>query len=326
MYRMSAALPQIVLAPMAGITDRPFRMICRDLGADATTSEMVSSNPALRKTSKTRLRLDHTGEAGKKIVQIAGSDPETMANAARYNVDLGADVIDINMGCPAKKVCNVQAGSALLQNEQLVGRILEAVVNAVPRAITLKIRTGTDPEHRNALAIAKIAEQSGITSLAVHGRTRACAFRGVAEYHTIRAIKQATSIPVYANGDITTAEKARQVLEFTGVDGIMIGRASLGNPWIFRQIRTYLETGTNQGQPTIEEIRLIMLSHLNALYELYGEYQGIRIARKHIRWYLERLPAADLIWKQINQLDSIKFQLSMLNHYFQTIHTKSLAA
>lgn len=323
---MTAPQTQIVLAPMAGITDLPFRMICRAHGADAATSEMVSSNPALRKTSKTRLRLDHSGETGKKIVQIAGSDPETMANAARYNVDLGADVIDINMGCPAKKVCSVQAGSALLQNQQLVSKILEAVVNAVPIPVTLKIRTGTDPEHRNGLAIAKIAEQSGITSLAVHGRTRACAFRGHAEYHTIRTIKRAINIPVYANGDITSVEKARQVLEYTGADGIMIGRASLGNPWIFRQIKAYLETGAKPDQPAIDEIQMTMLSHLHALYKFYGEYRGIRIARKHIRWYLERLPAADLIWKQINQLNNIELQLTMLKQYFQTIATDILAA
>ena len=322
---MKNNLAKVVLAPMAGITDRPFRILCRRYGAQATTSEMVSANPQLRNTAKSQRRLDHTGEAGLKIVQIAGADPRTMANAACYNVDNGAEVIDINMGCPAKKVCNVMAGSALLKDEKLVAQILESVVNAVRVPVSLKIRTGTDPENRNGLNIAKIAELSGIKSLAVHGRTRACAYRGRAEYDTIRAIKQSVSIPVYANGDISNPQKAKQVLDFTGTDGIMIGRAAQGNPWIFKQIRYYLATGHESIPPDLFDIENTMLEHLKSLYDFYGEFLGLRIARKHIRWYLEKLPNSKKTWQQISQVDNIALQLNLITRYFetQTLKTKT---
>ena len=321
---------------MAGITDRPFRILCRRFGADAATSEMVSSNPALRNTSKSQHRLDRNGEPGLHIVQIAGADPQTMAEAARYNVDNGAEIIDINMGCPAKKVCNVMAGSALLKDEKLVGQILESVVNAVDVPVTVKIRTGTDPENRNGLEIAKIAELFGVRSIAVHGRTRACAYRGDAEYETIRLIKQAVSIPVYANGDINSPQKARQVLDFTGADGVMIGRAAQGSPWIFDQIKQYLEPGHQPGQeigsPEFSEIEKIMLEHLNSLYDFYGEFQGVRIARKHIRWYFEKLSIdknvkeSKKIWQQISRVDNIETQLHLTTEFFETITIKTEAA
>ena len=316
---------------MAGITDRPFRMLCRRFGAEAATSEMVSSNPALRNTNKSQRRLDREGEEGLQIVQIAGADPKTMAEAARYNVENGAQVIDINMGCPAKKVCNVMAGSALLKDEKLVQEILESVVNAVDIPVTVKIRTGTDPENRNGLEIARIAEQSGIRSLAVHGRTRACAYRGEAEYETIRSIKQAVTIPVYANGDITSPQKAKQVLDFTGADGVMVGRAAQGNPWIFNQIRHYLNTGHEIASPEFSDIEIVMLDHINSLHEFYGEFQGIRIARKHIRWYLEKLPGEDQsqrkkYWRQISRVDNIETQLSLITEYFEALTTKIKAA
>jgi tRNA-dihydrouridine synthase B len=328
---MQDSFPKIVLAPMAGITDRPFRELCRRFGAEAATSEMVSSNPALRNTNKSQRRLDRKGESGLQIVQIAGADPKTMAEAARYNVDNGTEVIDINMGCPAKKVCNVMAGSALLKNEKLVAQILESVVNAVDVPVTVKIRTGTDPENRNGVTIARIAEQSGIRSLAVHGRTRACAFRGEAEYETIRQIKKTISIPVYANGDINNPQKALQVLDYTGADGIMIGRAAQGNPWIFAQIRHYLDTGNEINPPGFSEIKTTILDHLNQLYELYGEYQGIRIARKHIRWYLQKHHRNDplqskKVWQRISQVDSIGDQLNLISEYFENRIIKTKAA
>ena len=311
---------------MAGITDRPFRTLCRHFGAEAATSEMVSSNPALRNTSKSQRRLDHEGETGLQIVQIAGADPKTMAEAARYNVENGAEVIDINMGCPAKKVCNVMAGSALLKDEKLVQQILESVVNAVDIPVTVKIRTGTDPENRNGLEIARIAEQSGIQSLAVHGRTRACAYRGEAEYETIRLIKQAVSIPVYANGDITCPQKAKQVLDFTGADGVMIGRAAQGSPWIFNQIRHYLDHDQEIAPPEVHEIEIMMLEHIKSLYNFYGEFQGLRIARKHIRWYLDKLPQGKKYWQRISRVDNIEAQLSLITEYFRALTTKTKAA
>lgn len=332
---MNSNFPKVVLAPMAGITDRPFRILCRQLGAEATTSEMVSANPALRNTNKSRLRLDNTGEIGKKIVQIAGADPATMAEAAQYNVDNGAETIDINMGCPAKKVCNVMAGSALLENEMLVGQILESVVKAVNVPVTLKIRTGTDPKNRNGVKIAEIAEQSGIQSLVVHGRTRACAYRGNAEYNTIRAIKQTISIPVYANGDIDSPQKAKEVLENTGANGVMIGRAAQGNPWIFNQIRHYLETGREINPPDSSDIKRVILDHLVSLYDFYGEFQGLRIARKHIRWYLEKIHMEQIsvekqtlrknAWQQISRVDNMEVQLNLMTQYFEalTITTKA---
>lgn len=324
-------ISKVVLAPMAGITDRPFRILCRSFGADATTSEMVSANPALRNTSKSKNRLNYQGESGLRIVQIAGSDPATMADAARFNVDNGAEVIDINMGCPAKKVCNVMAGSALLKDEILVGKILESVVNAVDVPVSVKIRTGTDLEHRNGVTIAQIAEQSGIRSIAVHGRTRACAYRGDAEYETIHLIKQAIKIPLYANGDITNPQKAKHVLEVTGADGIMIGRAAQGSPWIFNQIKQFLDTEELIAAPSLIEIEQIMLGHLNSLYEFYGEFQGIRIARKHIRWYLDKLPSeyaleSKNVWRQISRVDNIDTQLELIIKFFETLAINAKAA
>lgn len=277
----------LILAPMAGITDHPFRQICRRMGAALTVSEMVTSDPALWKTAKSRLRMDHRDEQAPVSVQIAGADPRKMAEAARYNVENGADIIDINMGCPAKKVCNVRAGSSLLKDEPLVGRILETVVNAVEVPVTLKTRTGWDTALKNGPTIARIAEQSGIQALAVHGRTRADGFTGEAEYETIHAIKAAAKIPVFANGDIDSPEKARQVLDQTGADGLLIGRAAQGNPWLFRDVDHYLKTGAYAKHPSIPEIRDVVLGHLQALYLFYGDYMGVRIARKHIGWYLQ---------------------------------------
>ncbi|HEX7028463.1 MAG TPA: tRNA dihydrouridine synthase DusB, partial [Gammaproteobacteria bacterium] len=264
----------LILAPMAGITDRPFRQICRRLGAALTVSEMVTSDSSLWKTSKSRLRMDHCGEASPTSVQIAGADARKMAEAARHNVESGADIIDINMGCPAKKVCNVQAGSSLLKDELLVGRILEAVVNAVDVPVTLKTRTGWDAHLKNGLAVARIAEQCGIQALAVHGRTRADGFGGKAEYETIQTIKAQVKIPVFANGDIDCPEKARQVLDQTGADGLLIGRAVQGNPWLFREINHFLTTGTHAKGPSVFEIRNLMLEHLETLYLFYGDHMG----------------------------------------------------
>src|SRR6185295_9039159 len=272
----------LFVAPMAGITDRPFRRLARRFGAALAVSEMVSSRPELRESRKTRLRADHSGEAGPISVQIAGADPAMLADAARHNVGLGAQIIDINMGCPAKKVCNVHAGSALLEDEALVARILEAVVRAVEVPVTLKIRTGPSPARRNALRVARIAEAAGVQVLAVHGRTRACAFGGSAEYDTIAEVKSRVRIPVIANGDLDTPEEAKRVLEATGADGIMIGRAAQGRPWLFRELSQFLATGEPAAPAAPSEIRAVLLEHLEALYQLYGEEQGTRVARKHI--------------------------------------------
>ncbi len=279
----------LFLAPMAGVTDRPFRSLCRRLGAGMAASEMVSSNSLLWGSKKTLRRADHTGEDDPRAVQIVGSDPAMMAQAARYNVDNGAQIIDINMGCPAKKICNVYAGSALMQNEKLVAEILEAVVKSVDVPVTLKIRTGWDRANKNGPAIARVAENSGIQALAVHGRTRADAFQGEAEYDTIAAIKAVVKIPVIANGDIGTPEKAALVLARTGADGLMIGRAAQGNPWIFREIEHYLATGEKLAPPPVTEVRDTLLDHLETLYAFYGEYSGVRMARKHISWYSKGL-------------------------------------
>ena len=278
----------VVLAPMAGITDRPFREICKRSGAGLTVSEMTASNPALRRHPRTLLKSEFEGESGIRSVQILGTDPLQMAEAARFNVERGAQLIDINMGCPAKKVCAVAAGSALLKDEELVGRILEAVVRSVDVPVTLKIRTGWDSRSRNAVTVAKIAENAGIAALAVHGRTRACKFEGEAEYETITAVKNAISIPVIANGDIDSPEKALLVLEKTAADGVMIGRAACGNPWIFRQIQDYLCLGGERFQPDPSVIRNTINDHLEGLYRFYGDLAGVRIARKHISWYLSR--------------------------------------
>ena len=312
---------------MAGVTDRPFRQLCRTQGAGLVVSEMVSSNALLWGSEKTRRRIDHAGEGEPVSVQIAGAIPAQMVDAARFNVDHGAQMIDINMGCPAKKVCNVMAGSALLQDETLVGQILDAVVSAVDVPVTLKIRTGWDPEHKNALAIAKIAEQAGIQALAVHGRTRACAYRGAAEHDTVRAIKSALSIPVIANGDINTPEKAVEVLQHTGADAIMIGRAAQGRPWIFREITHYMATGRHLPVPTPAEICTILTAHLNNLYAFYGEYTGVRVARKHIAWYSKGQRDGNPFRQQLNQLESADTQLAYVRDYFnQLTEQKDLAA
>ncbi|MGM0564455.1 MAG: tRNA dihydrouridine synthase DusB [Pseudomonadota bacterium] len=277
----------LALAPMAGVTDRPFRQLCRKLGAGWTPSEMVTSQASLRNSRKTRLRMDHRGEPGPIIVQIAGSDPAQLAEAAQFNVENGADVIDINMGCPAKKVCNVAAGSALLSDEPLVASILRAVVDAVDVPVTLKTRTGPTAEERNAVRIARLAEDSGIQMLSLHGRTRDQLYKGEAEYRTIAEVRRHIHIPLVANGDIDSPERARRVLDETGADALMIGRAAQGNPWIFREVDHYLRTGRKLPAPGADEIRETLLGHLEALYEFYGEYMGLRIARKHIAWYLK---------------------------------------
>ncbi|MFA7094989.1 MAG: tRNA dihydrouridine synthase DusB [Gammaproteobacteria bacterium] len=309
----------LVLAPMAGVTDRPFRQLCRNLGAGLAVSEMVSSNSLLWGSEKTKRRADHRGEDEPRSVQIVGADPKLMAEAARYNADNGAQIIDINMGCPAKKICNVMAGSALLQDESLVARILEAVVRAVDIPVTLKIRTGWDRNHRNGTTIARIAEESGIQALAVHGRTRACGYSGEAEYDTIKAIKETVRIPVIANGDITTPEKAKHVLDHTGADGIMIGRAAQGRPWIFREIGHYLRTGERLPEPPVEEIRDLMLGHLHKLYNFYGEYTGVRIARKHISWYSKGQPGGAAFRNAINQVETVEQQLALTQEFFNRL-------
>ncbi|MCS6786485.1 MAG: tRNA dihydrouridine synthase DusB [Thiobacillaceae bacterium] len=307
----------LVLAPMAGVTDRPFRQLCKRLGAGMAVSEMVTSNSLLYGSAKTRRRADHEGETAPISVQIAGADPRMMAEAARYNVDRGAQIIDINMGCPAKKVCNVMAGSALLKDEALVARILEAVVAAVPEVpVTLKIRTGWDRAHRNALNILRIAEESGVQALAIHGRTRADGYSGEAEYDTIRAVKQAASIPIIANGDITTPQKAKQVLEYTGADAIMIGRAAQGRPWIFREVAHYLATGEELPPPEVAEIHALLREHLEELYRFYGEDTGVRVARKHIAWYTRGLADAAAFRHAMNRLDSARAQLAAVDAFF----------
>ena len=283
---------RLILAPMAGVTDQPFRQLCRRLGAGLVVSEMVTSDVRLWNSRKSRLRLLHEGDPEPRSVQIAGGDPQMLAEAAARNVELGAQIIDINMGCPAKKVCNKAAGSALMKDEGLVSAILEAVVGAVDVPVTLKIRTGWDRQNKNGLTVAKIAEQSGIAALAVHGRTRADLYTGEAEYDTIAAIKQAVSIPVFANGDIDTPLKARQVLLATGADGLLIGRAAQGRPWIFREIDHYLATGELLAPPDLAEVERILLEHLRALHAFYGDVMGVRIARKHVSWYLATLPGA----------------------------------
>lgn len=282
----------LILAPMAGVSDRPFRAICQQQGAALTVSEMVASNPAFHKHPKTLLRTDFRGESGIRSVQILGTDPHQMAVAARLNQDRGAQIIDINMGCPAKKVCAVAAGSALLRDEDLVRRILDKIIAAVTVPVTLKIRTGWDVYNKNALTIARIAEEAGVAALTIHGRTRACKFEGRAEYETIRAVKQHISIPVIANGDIDSPEKARQVLEMTGADALMIGRAAQGNPWLFKQINYFLETGKTLNKPSVSESKQLLMNHLEQLYDFYGAGSGVRIARKHIGWYLKNLKLA----------------------------------
>jgi len=300
--------PGVVLAPMAGVTDRPFRQLCKRLGAGMAVSEMTSSDASLWHTEKSRLRRDHAGETEPISVQIAGYDPRQMAEAARINADHGAQVIDINMGCPAKKVCKVDAGSALMRDEDLVARILDAVVRAVDLPVTLKIRTGWARAHRNGETIARIAEQAGIRALAVHGRTREDQYEGEAEYATIATIKRAVRIPVIANGDIDSPAKARQVLDVTGCDAVMIGRAAQGRPWIFREIAHYLATGETLPPPSRYEVRHWLLEHLDALYAFYGEGRGVRVARKHIQWYCQAEPGAGEFWRSVNQITDVRRQ------------------
>jgi tRNA-dihydrouridine synthase B len=304
---------------MAGVTDKPFRQLCRKLGAGMAVSEMISSDSALYATRKSQRRLDFEGESTPKSVQIVGSDPQTMAKAARINVGYGAEIIDINMGCPAKKVCKVDAGSALLRTPDRVREILNAVVSAVDIPVTLKIRTGWDEDQRNGVEIANIAQESGIQALSVHGRTRACRFMGSAEYDTIRAIKQAIDIPVIANGDIDSPEKAKQVLEYTGADALMIGRAAQGRPWIFKEILHFFETGKVLPYPTPEAIRDILIGHLETLYRFYGDHHGVRVARKHIAWYSKTQPGGALFRKQVNQTDTTQKQMAMIHQYFDQL-------
>lgn len=310
----------VILAPMAGVTDLPFRQLCNELGAGMTVSEMLSSNPRVWQTQKSQMRMGHADEPGIKAVQIAGCEPELMAQAAQHNVANGAQIIDINMGCPAKKVNKKMAGSALLQHPDLVQDILRAVVAAVDVPVTLKIRTGWDPDNRNGVAIAQLAEQAGIQSLAVHGRTRACMYKGEAEYDTIRAIKQAVSIPVVANGDIRTPAKAREVLDYTGADAIMIGRGAQGNPWLFREIAHFLATGEQLAKPHISEVTDVVMRHVRRLHEHYGDFTGVRIARKHVGWYLqEQQPAAEFR-RQFVTIENASEQLDALATFFNSVN------
>lgn len=310
---------RLVVAPMAGVTDRPFRQLCKRMGAGMAVSEMVASNSLLWGSEKTRRRANHDGEVEPISVQIAGADPDMLANAARYNVDNGAQIIDINMGCPAKKVCNVMAGSALLKDELLVARILETVVRAVEVPVTLKIRTGWDRTTRNARRVAQIAESSGIQALAIHGRTRACGFSGTAEYDTIAAVKADVNIPVIANGDIGTPERAKQVFDYTGADAIMIGRAAQGRPWLFREITHYLETGERLPPPEVSEIHRILIAHLHDLWQFYGEHTGVRMARKHISWYTKGLAGSAAFRHSMNQLQTVDEQLAAVNDFFTVL-------
>ncbi len=308
----------VFVAPMAGVTDRPFRQLCKELGAGYAVSEMAASNPRLWASEKSSRRTDHTGEMEPKAVQIAGAVPEELAECAKFNVDRGAQIIDINMGCPVKKVCNNWCGSALLQHEDLVQRILEAVVQAVNVPVTLKFRTGWNRENKNALRIARIAEQAGIQMLTLHGRTRADGYTGDAEYDTIAAVKAAVKIPVVANGDITTPEKARYVLDKTGADAVMIGRAAQGRPWIFREIDHFLRTGEHLPAPLVAEVRKLMDEHLQAHYAFYGEFLGVRTARKHIGWYVRDLPGGEEFRQEMNRLESTAEQLRAVDSFFES--------
>lgn len=307
----------LFVAPMAGVTDRPFRQLCKQLGAGFAVSEMVTSNSLLYGSAKTLRRANHTGEVNPISVQIAGADPKMMAEAAQYNVDHGAQIIDINMGCPAKKVCNVMAGSALMQHEALVAKILEAVVTAVPNTpVTLKFRTGWNRENKNAPTIARIAEASGIRAVAIHGRTRADQYMGEAEYDTIAQVKSLVRIPVIANGDITTPQKAKFVLDHTGADGVMIGRAAQGRPWIFREIAHYLKTGEILPPPRVTEIHTVLRHHLADLYAFYGEETGVKIARKHISWYTKGIASAAQFRYAMNQIQNPMAQLAATDEFF----------
>ena len=311
--------PRVVLAPMAGVTDKPFRQLCKRLGAGLAMSEMTISDPRFWHTPKSLHRMDHEGEPAPIGVQIAGTDPAQLANAARHNVDHGAQIIDINMGCPAKKVCNVWAGSALMRDEALVARILGAVVDAVDVPVTLKIRTGWDAEHRNAPVIARIAEDCGIAALTLHGRTRDQHYTGLAEYDTVAAIKSRATIPVIANGDIDSPVKARAVLDATGCDAVMVGRAAQGRPWIFREIAHHLATGEFLPEPTLVEVRDVLLSHLDALHAFYGEDMGVRIARKHLGWYAKDRPENAAFRAVVNRATDAATQRRLTAEYFDAL-------
>ena len=327
---MTAALPcvvkigpyslpsNVVLAPMAGVTDRPFRILCRRFGAGLAASEMLSADVRLWGTPKSQRRMDHTGEPAPRVVQIAGFDPSMMAEAAHRNVDAGAQIIEINMGCPAKKVCNRLSGSALLQDEALVARILHAVVRAVDVPVTLKMRTGWDPHHKNGLRVALIAEDNGIQALAIHGRTRTDLFQGNAEHETAAAIKAAVKIPVFANGDVDSPERARRILALTGCDGIMIGRAAQGRPWIFDEVNFFLATGESRAVLALEKVRDIMRAHLEDLYAFYGDETGVRVARKHLSWYFRQHPGQDALRNRLVQIETPKEQLSTLLEHYDT--------
>jgi len=312
--------PPVVLAPMAGVTDKPFRLLCKRLGAGLAVSEMTNADPRLWRTRKSLQRMDHEGEPEPVSVQIAGYDPSMLAEAARYNADNGAQIIDINMGCPAKKVCNVWSGSALLQDEPLVARIVKAVVDAVDIPVTLKIRTGWDRQNKNALTIAKIAEDAGIAALAVHGRTRADKYEGEAEYDTIAAVKASVRIPVLANGDVLTPQQAKHVLDVTGADAVMVGRGAQGRPWIFGEIAHYLATGESLPEPTAAEVCEILLHHLEHLYAFYGELQGVRIARKHLGWYAKDRPENAAFRNVVNRAENAQDQLRLTREYFASLH------
>ena len=311
--------PKVILAPMAGVTDKPFRLLCKRLGAGLAVSEMTTSDPRFWSTRKSLHRMDHAGEPDPVSVQIAGTVPAVMAEAARHNAAHGAQIIDINMGCPAKKVCNAWAGSALMQDEALVARICAAVVAAVDVPVTLKIRTGWDATHRNAPAIARIAQDCGIAALAVHGRTRDQQYGGSAEYDTIAAIKAALSIPVVANGDIDSPDKASAVLRHTGCDAVMVGRAAQGRPWILGEIAHFLATGERLPPPTLREVRDILLSHLHALHAFYGETAGVRIARKHLGWYAKDRPENRAFLAVVNRAEDVASQVRLTQDYFDAL-------
>jgi tRNA-dihydrouridine synthase B len=311
---------RLVAAPMAGVTDRPFRNLCRRLGAALAVSEMVTADASLYGTRKTVRRLDHEGEKAPVAVQIVGTEPARMAEAARINVGHGAQIIDINMGCPAKKVCKVAAGSALMRDERLVAAILDAVVNAVDIPVTLKMRTGWDSDNRNAPRIARLAEQAGVAAVTVHGRTRACGYRGEAEHQTVARVKRSVAIPVIANGDIDSPDKAARVLDATGADGLMIGRAAQGRPWIFREIAHYLATGERLPEPGAAWIRDTLLEHLDALYSLYGSDHGVKIARKHIAWYSRTQPGAAAFRQRINAATTTREQGQLIRDYFEGLN------
>ena len=316
---------QVILAPMAGVTDQPFRRLCKRMGAGLVVSEMVTSDTRLWKSRKSSFRLNHQGETEPRSVQIAGGDSAMMADAAQMNVERGAQIIDINMGCPAKKVCNKAAGSALMKDEKLVTEILNAVVQAVDVPVTLKIRTGWDTSNRNGVNIAKIAEDSGIQALSVHGRTRSCGYKGEAEYNTIATINNSVSIPVFANGDITSPQKAKFVLDHTGCSAVMIGRGAQGQPWLFREIDHYLRTGDILPSPETNEIREILLGHVQELHNFYGEYLGLRIARKHVGWYLQNQPEGSSFRKHFNLIETAADQTAAIKQYFDELNNHAAA-